>query len=71
MHASKANPSNLSGWTPQNPDRYNTIDPKLRYGSILGLRDLAREILEPVGVRILLRLLYSDNDGACIPDHQR
>ena len=56
---------------PQNPDRYNTIDPKLRYGSILGLRDLAREILEPVGVRVLLRLLYSDNDGACIPDHQR
>lgn len=37
----------------KNPDRCNTIDPKLRYCSILGLRDLAREILEPVGVRVL------------------
>lgn len=37
----------------KNPDRCFPYDKNLRYCSILALRDLAREILEPLGVRVL------------------
>ena len=37
----------------KNPDRCFPYDKNLRYCSILALRDLAREILEPLGVRVM------------------
>ena len=37
----------------KNPDRCFPGDPTLRYCSIRGLRDLAQEILEPLGVRVM------------------
>ncbi|KAF9524790.1 hypothetical protein CPB83DRAFT_860701 [Crepidotus variabilis] len=37
----------------KSPEWCNPNDPKWRHCSIAGLRDLARELLEPVGVRVL------------------
>ncbi|KAI4110013.1 MAG: hypothetical protein L6R37_000146 [Teloschistes peruensis] len=45
----------------KNPDWCDTNDPKWQHCSVGGLRDLARQILQPVGVRVLYGYILGAN----------
>ena len=45
----------------KNPDQYDSEDPNTRHSSVAGLRDLARELLQPAGIRVLYGYILSAN----------
>ncbi|KAL8772654.1 MAG: hypothetical protein Q9209_002315 [Squamulea sp. 1 TL-2023] len=45
----------------KNPDEYDPNDPERQHSSVRGLQDLARHILQPVGVRVLYGYVLGAN----------